>query len=1218
MSDEDERRSREPGSLSGDRARGILNHLLSDLPGVVYRCRNDRDWTMLGLTRNVKELTGYEPSELVRNERVPYADLIHPEDRERIWKEVQQAVDRQDSFRLVYRIETRSGEERWVLEQGRAVEEDGEIVLTGYIQDVSGPFGRRLAQSQEEMESLERQAEHLSLLQKVTAIANEERRLGGALERAIPEVCRSLGFSVGHAFLAAEDEGDGIRSSAIWHLDPETEGLEAFRIATEDRSWSREEGLPGRVLEKGTAEWVERVAEDPDFFRVGGDHSSPVSSGLAVPLMSGERALAVLEFYTVEPKGPDSGIVALLEQIGVQLGRVWERERAERDLRTSDRRFRQLAENLDAMFWLSTPEGKPIYASPGYHELTGLDEVIEDWREYLDLIHPEDRHRMEEIFSDRERAPYEEEYRIVRPDGEVRWIRQRAFPIENEEGEVVRVGGLASDITELSRARERLERILDALAEGVVILDRNGRITYANETATHLTPFSRPELLGRGYDSSEWEITHRSGQPMDPEDLPAARVLETGKPVWNEQIVVHGFEEGRSAVLSVNAVPFRAGREGREAVDEVIVSFADVTERERAAKRLRESEARFRQLAEKIDSVFWISSPDKEEMEYVSPAYRTVMGHPPEELYEEATRWLDHVHPDDRDRIRRALPRQARGTYDEEYRIVRPDGEVRWLWERAFPIRDEEGEVYRLLGITEDITERKRAEEDLRRAEEHFRAMIENSADVIGILDENLVTRYVSPTVVEVLGYTPREITGTSGAPRVHPEDRDQAIAELRSLLERPGETLVQTHRMLAKDGSVRYVESRARNLLHVSAVGGVVVNLRDITDRKELESQLRQAQKMEAVGRLAGGIAHDFNNLLTVIRSQSDLLRMDLASSSSLVEEVEVIQRASDRAARLTSQLLAFSREQMLRPRIVDLNGILSDMEELLDRVLGETINVETEYARDLPPIRVDSGQIEQVVLNLAVNARDAMPEGGTVRLSTEVEELDREEVGERPGLEPGSYVCLEVSDTGVGMDEEARARVFEPFFTTKEGAEGTGLGLAVSYGIVKQSGGTIHVDSEPGEGATFTVRFPPAEGAPGEPPLEEESSARRRFGESEMTGRLLVVEDAPDVRRIARRILDDAGFDVRTAADAENGLEILEEEGGEFDLLLTDVVLPGMSGWELVDEVRDRFPEVRLVVMSGYAQGPASEDRPGEIPFIQKPFSPEVLLDVIREELS
>ena len=1120
---------------------GVLDELLSDLPGVVYRCRNDRSWTMLGLSENVEDLTGYAPSDLVGNATLPFAELIHPDDRERVWTGVQEALERDETFRVVYRIRTRGGGERWVLEQGRAVgegkgagegkpgeageaeegeggeagetEDDGAFegepggggegqddheVLTGYIQDIAGPLARRLTESRGEVEAVRRQAGHLELLQSVTAIVNRERRLEEALEAALPEICQMLDFSVGHVFLGEawdpEEEprvetpaGGGLISTDTWLLDEDVEGLELFREATERGEWNLDEDLPGRVMSSGDAEWVEDVKGDPGFLRVGPADGCPVRSGVGFPVMSEETTLAVVEVYSHRAMEDDVELRKLLEQIGVQLGRVWEREEASRERNVAERRFRQLAENVEAVLWLSTVEGRILYLSPGFGKLTGGREPISHWRELLEIAHPGDRDRMEKLLAEDGRAPYEIEYRIL-VEGEVRWIHQKAFPVRDGQGEVPRVGGLAEDVTDRRRAREELEETtrflestISSIAEGVLVIDTSGdgrKIVEANQAVEDMFGYSRGELVGETTEKlhvsrESFERFGREGDPV----LEEEGVFRASYPMKRRDGTVFQAEQTVTLLDPDEGLPGGA-----------VSVIRDVSERTRTRVRLRESEERFRQIAETIDDVFWIRSPDLERVEYVSPAYEALVGQPVEELYENPLDWLDHVHSEDRERVLAAIERSAVDSFEEEYRVLREDGEIRWVWDRAFPVRNHRGEVYRVIGVAEDVTE------------------------------------------------------------------------------------------------------------------------------RKELETQLLRSQKMEAVGRLAGGVAHDFNNLLTVIRAHTDFLLLDLATDSPLVKEVENIRDAADRAARLTSQLLAFSRDQVLRPRVVDLNEIVVGMEKLLARILGEDVRIETEPAPELLPIRVDPGQLEQVVMNLAVNARDAMPEGGTLRLATAEEEVDEETAASSPGLEPGRHVRLTVADTGTGMDRETVDRIFEPFFTTKPGREGTGLGLATSYGIVKQSGGSIHVESEPGEGTTFVLRFPPAEGTP-----DETDSPRTEILEkNHVTGTVLVVEDDSAVSRAARRILERAGLDVRTAADAETGLAVLE--AGDVDLLLTDLVLPDMGGSELTERARKRFPDLPVVAMSGYAEGsPGSRrDLPPEIAFVQKPFSAESLVETVREQLA
>jgi PAS domain S-box-containing protein len=387
-----------------------------------------------------------------------------------------------------------------------------------------------------------------------------------------------------------------------------------------------------------------------------------------------------------------------------------------------------------------------------------------------------------------------------------------------------------------------------------------------------------------------------------------------------------------------------------------------------------------------------------------------------------------------------------------------------------------------------------------------------------------------------------------------------------------------------------------------------------DITERRRLETTLRQAQKMEAVGRLAGGIAHDFNNLLMLIKGYSDLLRDRLPAEETPREYASEIQKAADRASSLTQQLLAFSRKQVLELRVLDVNQVVTSMSKMLPRLLGEDIEVVTRLNSAIGRVKADPGQLEQVLMNLAVNARDAMPEGGRLTIETGECELDDEYVRQHPGARPGRFVMLAVSDTGVGMNTDVRAHVFEPFFTTKAKGKGTGLGLAMVYGIVKQSNGYIWVYSEPGQGATFKVYLPRVEEA-----AESELRAPATGPPPRGTETVLVVEDEDGVRRVTREYLEANGYSVLEAQSGAEALAVAEQHAGPLHLVLTDVVMPGMSGRELTERLRRRRPELRVIFMSGYTDDAVMHHgalAPG-VAFLQKPFARDALARKVREVL-
>jgi len=659
-------------------------------------------------------------------------------------------------------------------------------------------------------------------------------------------------------------------------------------------------------------------------------------------------------------------------------------------------------------------------------------------------------------------------------------------------------------------------------------------------------------------------------------------------------------------------------------VESVVAVTRDVSETRRAAEALRETEERFRQLAENMSLVFWMLDAETGRTLYVSPAYERIWGLSRDTLYRDPRSWLDAVHPEDRERALGVVAPLLSGGADAVegetvFRLLAPDGTIRWVRDRAFPVRDADGRVYRVAGLAEDITAQRQAADARRRGEERWRALTENGTDLTSILDENAVIRYVSPSAQRVLGYLPMTLVGMSTLDIMHPDDVPHVVEALGSIAREPGGRVTAEFRLLHADGSWRAFEGTGVNLLDHPAVRGIVTNSRDLTERRRAEAQLRerdeqllQAQKMEAVGRLAGGIAHDFNNLLTAIKGHVQLLLADAAPGLDR-EDLEEIDHAADRAALLTRQLLAFSRRQVLQPQVVQLNGVVSGFQRMLRRVIGEDVELRVHLAPDLAPVRVDPGQMEQVVMNLAVNARDAMPRGGTLTLETADVSAASAAALELPPS-PLGWVRLCVSDTGEGMDPEVLGHVFEPFYTTKEKGKGTGLGLSTVYGIVSQSGGRVDVESRPGSGAVFRIFLPAADPehtvstarvtVPAPPPAPATSET------------VLLVEDDDGVRMFARRVLERAGWRVLEARDGAHAIEMARAETTGIHVLLTDVVMPEMDGKQLAAAINGVHPETRVLYMSGYtddviaSRGVLDPDTP----FLEKPFTMEGLTAGVR----
>ena len=598
---------------------------------------------------------------------------------------------------------------------------------------------------------------------------------------------------------------------------------------------------------------------------------------------------------------------------------------------------------------------------------------------------------------------------------------------------------------------------------------------------------------------------------------------------------------------------------------------------------------------------------------YVSQAATRLLGYGVPELT--GTNALGFLHPDDlalTERLCRQLLDQPGTPIRTELRARHKDGSYH-LVEAVAVNRLDDPAVGAVVANWRDITERLRAEQALRNSEQSYRSLVDGVRDVIFALSPGGEVTSLNPAFEEMTGFPPAEWVGRPFEAFVHPDDVPLALDLFGRVLQGEPRPTIQ-FRILTRAGTYRVAEFSATAQLRDGRLTGILGIGRDVTERLGLEQQLRQAQKMEAVGRLAGGIAHDFNNILTAITGHADLLLEDLGHHDPRRADVDEIRRSAERAAGLTRQLLAFSRQQVLQPKVVDLNALVLDMDKLLRRLIGEDVELATVLDPTLGRVTADPGQLEQVIVNLAVNARDAMPQGGKLTLETRNIDLDSSYTLEHSLVKPGPYVQLTVSDSGIGMDEETQAHAFEPFFTTKPRGQGTGLGLAMVYGTVKQSGGFIWVYSEPGRGATFKIYLPrvdaPVESAAPPAPVERPP----RGSET-----VLLAEDEPAVRAIARQALERQGYTVLAAPSGADALALAAQHGATIHLLLTDVVMPGMSGRDLADRLTAQRPGIRVLYISGYTDNAIVRHgmlEPG-LAYLQKPFRPDALVRKVRDVL-
>lgn len=766
------------------------------------------------------------------------------------------------------------------------------------------------------------------------------------------------------------------------------------------------------------------------------------------------------------------------------------------------------------------------------------------------------------------------------------------------------------------------------LVEGITdhaifMLDREGVVISWNKGAErikgyrgdeiigqHFSTFYSPEDITRGEPGRELDIAKSDGRFEDE----GWRIRKDGFRMWARVVITalrdaHGKLAG-FAEITRDITEQRRVAEAEAAFTLELQQARVELNRNRHDQESRHKEERFRQLADNIDEVFFVIDSQLRETLYINPAYEKVWGRTCQSVYEDPPSFLEPVPIEDRLRLEEHIGRIQLGEQPGKlvFRVVQPNGNVRWLPTHAVPIRNEQGEVCRISGVALDITESREAHLALEEIADRYQKLTETSFDAIAV-SEGGVIREANRGYVKMFGYDRmEEIIGRPVIDFIAGESRADVKRRIAEGIDGTYELVGQR-----KDGGKILLEATASTHM-IGGRPGRITALRDMTEKRGLEDQFRQAQKMEAVGRLAGGVAHDFNNLLTVIMSYTDMLLEGVSPQDPRAEDLDQIRKAAVTAASLTRQLLAFSRQQVIEPRLVNLSEIVSMSQKMLKRLIGDDVEVETTLTSEPIAVMIDPGQLEQVIMNLAVNARDAMPRGGRLILETAGVKMDAEFAQDHWPANPGRLAMLAVTDTGIGMDAQTLGRIFEPFFTTKEIGKGTGLGLATVYGIVKQSNGFIRVFSEPGKGTTLRIYFPlvdkPAEQYDGRPEL-----VRMQVG----TETILLAEDAAAVRVAACQILERLGYTVLEAPSARDALNIAKKRQSPIHLLLTDVVMPEMSGRELMEQFVLLRPDAKVLYMSGYTDHSIVRHgilRPG-IAYLQKPFSPDTLARKVRDVL-
>jgi PAS domain S-box-containing protein len=891
---------------------------------------------------------------------------------------------------------------------------------------------------------------------------------------------------------------------------------------------------------------------------------------------------------------------------------VTEKKAAEDALRESEERFRQIADNIGEVFWVAdSATGRLSYVSPGCTGVSGLspEELRAKPHGWVGSIHPADRKRLLASRQQLSDSGREDEYRIVRPDGTVRWIVDRAFPIRDAAGKVYRLGGVARDITARRAAEEALQQsrrgLLTLMSNlpGMVYRCRNDKtwtIEFVSEGAMRLTGYSAQELID-GKHVTFAQLIHE----------------EDRERVWEQ--VQHAIN-GRRQFEIVYRLVCRDGSEkwvwergqavldGEEQPCTIEGFITDITAQRIANEAVRLSEERFRLLSRATNDAIWDWSPQTDAVVW-NEGYATLFGYENEVgVPQPMATWKLRIHPEDSARVRETLLCMLAGhgdSWSAEYRYRRADGSYAWVMNRGYVIRDSSGKAIRMIGGMTDVTQRREAEERI--AEQA--ALIDEARDAIVVRDLENRVQFWSKGAERLYGWSAAEVRGKV---ITHLLQMEEAVVERAQMAVREtgawsGQLckVTRSGESVTVDGSwtlLRDSAGKPKSILSIDT---------DITERQKLESQFLRAQRLESLGTLAGGIAHDLNNVLSPILMAIQVLESQ--STNEGREILDILEKSAERGAGLVRQVLSFARGMEGKRVAIDPSHSLREVERIVRDTFPKSIEVETHVPAGLPTMMGDPTQLDQVLMNLAVNARDAMPHGGTLRMTLSDHQVTASEADRIAEAKPGRYLMIEVADNGIGMEPEILDKIFEPFFTTKEIGQGTGLGLSTSLAIVRSHGGFVTVDSKLGMGTRFRVFFPA---------LEQPSVTKRKVSSSDLLPRgmgetILVVDDELSVRMVATKTLERFGYRVLQASNGLEAVRTYADRREEIAAVLTDMDMPVMGGAETIANLREMNPCLRIITSSGLTSRPLSLGESAPAYFLAKPYTAESLLSTVRKVL-
>ncbi len=1187
----------------------------------------------------------------------------------------------------------------------------------------------RMLQERKQSEILLRQQHaFLEMLQKVTAAANTSANVDEALQTTLEAICNHTGWPVGHVYRKEKTEGGLLKPTKLWHLhDPGR--FETFRSETESMPFDAGVDLPGRVLASGEPAWIMDVTQDDNFLRAQAAIEAGMRGGFAFPVLVGRDVVAVLEFFSPEVEAPDRPLLEVIPSVGMELGRAIERERAVRVIGESKRLLQSVTDNASAVIYIKDLQGRYLLINRRFEEIfeVSCEQVVGKTdrdifpNEFADKIHVNDRKVMEH------QGPLEFEEVVPHvDDGQMHTYLSDKFPLYDTKGQIYAVCGISADITQRKRDEEKLrftQFLVDHAGDAVFTINKDGRFIAVNNTACLQMEYSRRELLemavwdinpncpkedwpavwdqvsqekqvtmeanyvaksgrvipveivGRyiQYEGNECvcsfvrDITDRKRAEVAlRESEMRSRALLDGSPVCNKiidldfrlqymsaaginrlkiadiepfygqpfppdlypepmkKLVIEHLErakvgegshvecfmhdmEGAGVWYDTTFVPI-CDKEGR--IEHIIVTSVDITDRKRAQEELD----RFFHLA--VDMMCIADTNGY--FRRINPSFSRVLGYSEEELL--AKPFVDFIHPDDRDATKAELEKLADGkkVIGFRNRYVCKDGSLRWL-EWSSSAVQEQGVVY---AVAHDVTESRRAEEDLKQQTARFEAIFRGIPDSVVLVNRDREIVMCNPGTMRTYGYELEELLGQNSSMLYANKEDHVEVGNAHFDPDVPEDPKPYEMRYKRKDGEVFLGETVAGIVRDSDGkILGYLGLMRDVTDRVRveqeknlLEMELRQAQKMEAVGTLAGGIAHDFNNVLAAIFGHVEIAKDHLSREHPVADMLKTIERIVSQGESVTRALLTFAHKAPSKKRPVDLIRLVGEALQMLRPLLPASVTI----AEDFPDedelwIQADSGQIQQVLMNLVINARDAMKGRGCLQISLGLEPNEISGEGDAEQSAVPERAILVVGDTGPGMDKEIQDRIFEPFFTTKTRGAGTGLGLAVVHGIITDHNGQIEVQSADGVGTRFIIRLPLCR----KPDNMRAVASQARVTETGTGQSILVAEDNESVRESVEMALNSAGYHVISAANGQEAMDLFGSHQDELSLAVLDLDMPKESGASCMTKIRRKRQQFPVVIVTGNVDISFEALSANKVSILKKPYRMAELVELVKKNL-